>query len=528
MSEVPGGPGWWEASDLKWYPPELHPNYEAPPAPLGPPTPPDQQPQQPAPSQPPGESPGPGWWQASDHKWYPPQKRPDRAAPPPSQAAGLSNLVAPGAISADAISSIAYGPEQILIELLPAAGMAAFVLLLPITAVILLILVIVAASYRQVITVYARAGGAYAAARDNFGPRVAQVARAALLIDYVTTVAVQCAAGTVAVASAMPALGPYRLELAVGAVLVMCLANLLGLRRAGPIFAIATYSFVAMITLTIMTGLVRAVVWGLPMYDPSHMVGAVPLHQGNGLVMGATILVLLRAFATGGSSLTGIETIPETAEVFCEPQGLNARRVLTAASCILGVFLVGVAWLAYATHATPLFEDYPSMLSQIARAVFGNGLVGTGLYLLVQAATAAILFVGASTSFHGFPASAGFVAKDDRYKVAIGSIVLALLSAALLLVTGGLLTGLVLLYAISAFVVFSMAGYSMTKHHLARRERGWRRHLAISLTAGVLSSIVAMIFAVTKFTEGAWLIVFAFLVLVPALILRQRSPAEGR
>jgi amino acid transporter len=481
---------------------------------------------------------GPGWWQASDRKWYPPQKRPEPAALPPSQHAGLSNPVALGAISPDAISSTAYGPEQILIELLPAAGLAAFVLLLPITAVLLLILVFVAASYRQVVTIYARAGGAYLVARDNFGPRVAQVARAALLIDYVTTVAIQCAAGTVAVASAMPVLGPYRLELAVGAVFVMCLANLLGLRRVGPIFAIATYSFVAMITLTIVTGLVREIFWGLPMYDGSHIAGAVPVHHGSGLVMGATILILLRAFANGGSSLTGIEAIPNTVEVFREPQGLNARRVLTASACISGFFMIGVAWLAYATHAPPFLDEYPSVLSQIARAVFGNGLVGNGLYLLLQAATAAILFTGANTSFDGFPALAGFVAKDElqphslanrgyRQAVALGSIVLALLSVALLLAAGGSVNALVPLYAIGVFVVFSMAGYSMTKHHLTRRERGWRRHLAISLTAGILSSIVALIFAVTKFTEGGWLIVFVFLILVPVLILRQRSPTEG-
>jgi amino acid transporter len=471
---------------------------------------------------------GPGWWQASDRKWYPPQNRPEPAPPPPTQPAGLSNPVALGAISPDAISSTAYGTEQMLIELLPGAGMAAFVLLLPITAVMLLILVFVAASYRQVVTTYGRAGGAYLVVRDNFGPRVAQVARAAMLIDYVTTVAVQCAAGTVAVASAVPALGPYRLVIAVGAVLVMCLAKLLGLRRPGRISAIATYSFVAMITLMIVTGVVRKIFAGLPMYSPSYISGAMPVHQGGGLVMGATILIVLRAFANGGSSLTGIEAIPETGGVFREPQGLNARRALTAAACIMGLFMIGVAWLAYATHATPFVDGYPSMLSEIARAVFGNGLVGNILYFLVQAATAAILFAGANTSFNGFPGLAGFVAKDDRLQVFVGSIVLALLSVVLLFLTAGQVNALVPLYAISVFVVFAMAGYSMTKHHFARRERGWGPHLLISLTAGILSSIVALIFAVTKFTEGSWLIVFVFLVLVPVLILLQRSATDGR
>src|ERR1700742_4661394 len=162
----------------------------------------------------------------------------------------LSNPIALGAISPDAISSTAYGPEQIMVELLPAAGMAAFWLLLPITGVILVILVLVTASYRQVVMTYAKSGGAYMVARENFGPRVAQVAAAALLIDYVVTVAVQPAAATVAVVSAIPSLRPYHLEITLAAVVLICLINLRGLRRSGRAFAITTYAFVAMITLT--------------------------------------------------------------------------------------------------------------------------------------------------------------------------------------------------------------------------------------------------------------------------------------
>jgi len=236
----------------------------------------------------------------------------------------LSNRVALGALSPDAISSTAYGPEQIMIELLPHAGLAAFVLLLPITGVILLILALVAASYRQVVIAYTQAGGSYVVARDNFGPRVAQIAAAALLIDYVVTVAVQTAAGTVAVVSAITRLGPYSLEITVGVVLIMAYANLRGLREAGRGFAAATYAFVIMMTLMIVVGVVRHLVWGLPRYDPQHIAGAVPVHQGSGLVMGATILVVLRAFANGGSSLTGIEAISNTVNVFRKPQGVNA------------------------------------------------------------------------------------------------------------------------------------------------------------------------------------------------------------
>lgn len=451
----------------------------------------------------------------------------------------LSNSVALGALSPDAISSTAYGTEQILIELLPHAGLAAFALLLPINGVILLILVLVAASYRQVVMAYTRAGGSYIVARENFGPRVAQVAAAALLIDYVVTVAVQSAAGTVAVVSAIRALGPYSLEITIGVVIAICYANLRGLREAGIQFALATYFFVVMISLTIVVGVIRHIFWGLQPYDPQHIPGTVPIEQGNGLVMGATVLVLLRAFANGGSSLTGVEAISNTVDVFRKPQGRNARRVLTAMACILGFLLAGVAYLTFVTHATPYVAGYPSVLSEVARAVFGNGLIGHILFILVQASTAAILFTGANTSFNGFPALASFVAEDrflprqlmkrgHRLVFSNGIIVLTALSVVLLVITGGSVNALVPFYAIGVFTGFSMAGYGMTKHHLTHRERGRRRRLAINLSAAILSTVVVGIFAVAKFTEGAWLVVVVFPVLVFALMrLNKEYRAEA-
>jgi amino acid transporter len=446
----------------------------------------------------------------------------------------LSNPVALGALSPDAISSTAYGPEQILTELLPHAGLAAFILLLPIMGVILLILALVAASYRQVVMAYAKAGGSYIVARENFGPKVAQVAAAALLIDYVVTVAVQSAAGTVAVASALPALGPYSMEITVAVVLLICYVNLRGLREAGLPFAIATYSFVVMLIVMIVTGVVRHLVWGLPQYDPGHAAGAVPVHHGSGLVMGATVLVVLRAFANGGSSLTGVEAISNTVNVFRKPQSVNARRVLTAMACILGLLLAGVGYLAYATHAAPYLSEYPSVLSQIARAVFGNGVIGDSMYVLVQVSTAAILYTGANTSFNGFPALASFVAEDRflprqlmqrgyRLVFSNGILTLAALSVALLVFSGGSVNALVPFYAIGVFTGFSMAGYGMSKYHLTHRERGWQYRLAINFSAGVLSTIVVGIFAVAKFTEGAWLVVVVFPVLVFGLIRLNRE-----
>jgi amino acid transporter len=446
----------------------------------------------------------------------------------------LSNPIALGVLSPDAISSTAYGSEQIMIELLPAAGLAAFALLLPITGVILLILVLVAASYRQVVMVYTRAGGSYVVARENFGPRVAQIAAASLLIDYVVTVAVQCAAGTVAVASAFPALGPYSLEITVAVVLAMCVANLRGLREAGVRFALPTYLFVGMVSLTIIVGIIREITGGLKVYDPEHIAGAVPIQHGSGIIMGATVLIVLRAFANGGSSLTGVEAISNTVNAFRKPEGLNARRVLTIMAGILGFLLAGVAWLAHVTHATPYVEGYPSMLSEIARAVFGTGAIGHVCYFLVQAATALILYTGGNTSFNGFPALASFVAEDQflprplmkrghRLVFSNGIITLTVLAVALLIITGGSLNALVPFYAIGVFTGFSMAGYGMTKHHLTRRGPGWRGKLVINLSAGILSTIVVAIFAIAKFTEGAWLVVVVFPILVFGLMRLNRQ-----
>ncbi len=451
----------------------------------------------------------------------------------------LSNPVALGALSPDAISSTAYGPEQVMIELLPRAGMAAFVLLLPIIGVILFILLLVSASYRGVVMTYARAGGSYMVARDNFGPRWAQIAAAALLIDYVVTAAVQPAAGTVAVVSAIPQLRPYHLELTIGVLILICVSNLRGLRQSGRVFAITTYSFVAMITLTIVTGLVREFFWGLPKYNPQHIVGAVPVHQGGGLVMGATVLVVLRAFANGGTSLTGVEAISNTVNTFRAPQGYNARRVLTMMAVILGFLLAGVSWLAFVTHATPYLDEYPSMLSEITRAVFGQGLIGNILYFLVQASSAAILFTGANTGFNGFPALASFVAEDrflprpltkrgHRLVFSNGIITLTVLAVSLLLVTRASVNALVPFFAIGVFTAFAMAGFGMSRHHFTHREHGWRGKVVVNLSAGIMSAIVVGIFVVAKFTEGAWLVVVVFPILVYGLIrLNQQYSAEA-
>jgi amino acid transporter len=381
---------------------------------------------------------------------------------------------------------------------------------------------------------YTRAGGSYIVARENFGPRVAQIAAAALLIDYVVTVAIQCAAGTVAVASAFPVLGPYSLEISVGAVLIFCYANLRGLREAGRTFAIPTYWFIGMLTIMIVVGVVREAFGGLPAYDPAHLDGAVPMGNGGGLVMGATILVILRAFANGGSSLTGVEAISNTVNLFRKPEGPNARLVLTIMATILGLLLAGVAWLGYATRSVPFTAGYPSMLSEIGRAVFGHSMIGNIMYFLLQAASAAILYNGANTSFNGFPALTHFVAEDrflpgplmkrgHRLVFSNAIILLTALAVVLLIATGGGVNALVPMFAMGVFTAFSMAGYGMTKHHLTHRGKGWRYKLVINFSAGLLSTSVVLIFAIAKFSEGAWLVVVVFPILVLVLMRLNRQ-----
>ena len=266
----------------------------------------------------------------------------------------LSNPLALGVLSPDGISSSAYGTEEILIALVPAVGLAAFSLLLPMTLVILLVMVLVLLSYREIVMVYIRPGGSYVVARENFGPRIAQVCAVALLIDYVVTVAVQTAAGTAAVASAIPAIGPYKLEITVGVVVLMAFGNLRGLKEAGRAFAVPTYLFSGAVILMIVVGLIRDLTGNLGRLDPAALHGAYTIGSSTeGLISGAMIFTLLRAFANGGASLTGIEAVSDAVGAFRPPEGRNARKVLMTEGAILGVLIAGISWLAYRTHATP-------------------------------------------------------------------------------------------------------------------------------------------------------------------------------
>jgi amino acid transporter len=449
----------------------------------------------------------------------------------------LSNPLALGVLAPDGISSSAYGTEEILIELIKGGlAITAFTLILPLTGVVLFVMALVVLSYREVVTVYTRAGGSYVVARDNFGPRWAQIAAVALLIDYVVTVAVQVAAGTAAVASAVPAINHATLitVISVAIVIAMCYGNLRGIREAGRAFAMPTYLFAGSVILMIIIGLIREIAGTLPRY-PWPVPGQYTGHSStSGLVAFAMVFVLLRAFANGGSSLTGIEAVSNAVSAFRPPEGINARKVLVTEGLILGSLVAGISWLAHVTHAAPYVSGVPTVISQETKIVFGQSVIGHVGYIFVQAATALILYTGGNTSFNGFPFLASFVAEDaflprwltkrgHRLVFSNGIVVLAVLSCTLLAVVGANVNRLVPFYAIGVFTAFTMAGLGMAKYHHKMRESGWRRRLVINFSAGVTSAVVVVIFVVVKFTEGAWLVVILFAVGVPALIRLNRE-----
>ena len=421
----------------------------------------------------------------------------------------LSRPLALGVLSCDGISSAAYGTEEMLIEMIQVVGLAAFTLIVPMTLVILAGVALVVLSYREVVSVYTRAGGSYVVARENFGPRVAQVAAVALLIDYTVTVAVQVAAGSAAVVSAFPQLANIPVigsniltVISVIVVLIMCYGNLRGIREAGRAFAMPTYFFSVTVALMIIVGLIREVTIGLP-HVGSYAGATFPIgHSTEGLLSFGMIYMLAKAFANGGSSLTGIEAVSNAVSALRPPEGRNARQILVTQGSIVAFLIAGISWLAHVTHAIPYEAGYPTVLAQEASVIFGHD--GHFMYFVVQAATALILFTGGNTSFSGFPFLASFVASDSflprwltkrghRLALSNGIIVLTVVSLILLLTTRAQVNGLIPFYAIGVFTGFSMAGFGMAKYHRRVKEPGWRRRLIINRTAAVYSAVVVAV-----------------------------------
>jgi amino acid transporter len=445
-----------------------------------------------------------------------------------------------GVLAPDCISSSAYGTEQILTQMTPYIGLAAFTLVVPISMAIIGILFFVTLSYFDVIGYYTRIGGSYIVARDNFGPKIAQIASVALLIDYTVTVAVQSSAGTAALTSAVPGLKGATLIITIGVVLVLIYGNLRGIKEAGRIFAFPTYFYVVALASIILIGFWKEFAGTLkviPIPDHNllvdHQFGA----SGTGWLMGLAYIQLLRAFANGGSSLTGLEAISDSVGAFRSPASRNARQTLVAMSTVLGFLVLGTALLASWTHAVPFAQGTPTVVSQEVRAVLGTGALGHVLFLVVQFATVLILYTGGNTAFNGFPFLASFVANDHflprqmtkrghRLAFSNGIIILGAVAIVLIIIYDAQVSRLVALYAVGVFTSFTIAGAGMVKHHLDRRSGRWRWGVIVNGTSGILSFIVVAIFVVAKFREGAWIIVVVAPLMFWGLLRLRRSYAK--
>jgi amino acid transporter len=438
----------------------------------------------------------------------------------------LGKPTALAVFASDNLSSSAYATEEILRVLVPAIGLAAFSLVVPITLAMLVVLGFLILSYRQTIKAYPTAGGAYMVTRDNFGLLPAQVAGVALLTDYVLTVSVSVAAGTAAIASVFSGLAPYVVPISVVFVLIIALGNLRGVRESGRVFAVPTYFFILNMVLLLGWGLFQLLNGGLPEAS-SGAEGMLDFgRQGDGLLLGASLFVVMHAFASGGAAVTGVEAISNGVPAFRKPAWRNARTTLVIMGSLLGVMFLGLSVLAANMHVAPFAEGTPTVISQIGDLVYGGSPLGRLLYLSLQAGTVLILVLAANTSFADFPRLASFHAGDNfmprqltkrghRLVFSNGIIFLAVAASALLVLTGAKVDRLIPLYAIGVFTSFTLSQAGMAKHHITHKEPGWRFGLFVNGTGAVLSLVVDVIIAATKFTHGAWLIV----VLVPIMVV---------
>jgi len=417
--------------------------------------------------------------------------------------------------ASDALSSVAYATEAALVVLL-AASAAGRRDLLPVTAAVAALLAIVVASYRQTVKAYSTSGGSYVVSRENLGTLPSLVAGAALLTDYVLTVAVSVAAGIVAIVSAVPSIAHLQTELAVVAVVAITLVNLRGVRESGVLFAIPTYAFIAAFVALIGTGAAKCATGSCPQAVVPH-----PLPVGVGAV---TLFVLLRSFASGSSALTGVEAISNGVSAFRHPQARNAARTLGILGVTAITLFAGVSFLAVRMHAAP--SGTASVISQIARATFPAGSSIGFMYWVVQVTTFAILVLAANTSFQGFPRLAALLARDrffprqfanlgDRLVYSNGILVLSGLATTLLVYYHAQVDSLIHLYVIGVFTAFTLSQAGMLRYWHRMQTPGWRRSAAVNGVGAVATGVVGVVVVWTKFTEGAWLVIVA----IPLLVL---------
>jgi amino acid transporter len=446
----------------------------------------------------------------------------------------LGKPTALAVFASDNLSSSAYASEEILRVLVPVVGVAAFSLLVPLTGALLVVLGFLILSYRETIKAYPTAGGAYMVTRDNFGLLPAQVAGVALLTDYVLTVAVSVAAGTAALASAFPALSAYEVPISVAFIVVIAFGNLKGVRESGRIFAVPTYFFMFMMAALITAGVYQMIVGSLPT-APAHATGLMKFgNAGDGIFYGAAIFVILKAFASGGAAVTGVEAISNGVPAFKKPEWKNARSTLVVMGCSLGAMFLGLSVLAAQMKVAPYQDGTPTVISEVGRLTFGGGSAGTVLYYALQAATMLILVLAANTSFADFPRLASFHAGDNfmpkqltkrghRLVFSNGIIALSIAAIALVIVTQAKVDRLIPLYAIGVFTSFTLSQAGMAKHHWKLREPHWRRGLAINGIGAFLSFVVLIVVGITKFTHGAWAIILIVPILVALLVRLNRQ-----
>ncbi|MEY4454883.1 MAG: hypothetical protein RIQ45_406 [Actinomycetota bacterium] len=444
----------------------------------------------------------------------------------------LKKRYALGILSSDCISSSAYGSEQILIALLPAFGLAAFTLLMPLTFVVLIILTIITLSYTNVIDVYTKTGGAYIVSRDNFGPTTSIIAAVALMLDYIVTLAVQASAGVLAIISTFPNLEPYKVEMVLFVIAFLTYGNLRGVKEAGKAFAAPTYLFIVGMYVVFIVGIYKVFNGSLEQLS-TNQEGAVTIGTEQGLLSAAAIFILLRAFANGGSSLTGLEAISDGVALFEVPEAKNAKKTLIIMSILLGSLVLGVSWFAHKLYALPYESGSPTVISQIAKSVMGDGPFGNFWYIYVQFATTLILFAGANTTYSAFPILCNFVATDGflpkqltkrghRLAFSNGIIFLAVGAVIFVVTTGASVEHLVAFYALGVFTGFTLAGFGMARHAKRNKTDKWRTKYVINTIAGSVSLTVVIIFSIVKFTEGAWIILLIAPIAVVSLVRLNR------
>jgi amino acid transporter len=417
--------------------------------------------------------------------------------------------------ASDPLSSVAYATESALVVLVAASAGAAH-LVFPISIAIAALLAIVVASYRQTVQAYETSGGAYIVAKDNLGTLPSLVGAAALLTDYVLTVAVSIAAGIFAVTSLAPSLEAHKVILSLGCLAIIVLVNLRGIRESGLAFALPTYAFVASMLALVGVGLAKSLLGQTP-----HAVVPDPVASGAGAV---TLFVLLRAFSSGSTALTGVEAIANGVNAFRRPHGRNAAATLAILGAMAITLFLGVSYLAVQEHALP--SQTASVVSQIARATFPAGSAASFLYYAVQVTTLLILVLAANTSFQGFPRLAALLARDDfaprqftnlgdRLVFSNGMLVLATLAGLLIWIYGANVNSLIHLYVIGVFTAFTLSQAGMVRYWRRVREPGWRYRALVNGVGATATGVVAAIVIVTKFAAGAWLVIVA----IPLLVL---------